>query len=283
MKRSLPPLGWLRTFEAAARHLNFTAAASELAMTQSAVSQQIRSLELRLGGNLFERKPRGLALTERGRTLLPKVGSAFQTLESALGGLDTQNTEHRLTIATSVSVAQWLLAPHLKSFTAQHPGIRLQLMSSIWPDEFRQLRADVEIRFGSQKQVGEGAERLQPDGLIAVAAANSEATVVSGPLIEAVGTTEGWRQWGEAAAYGVELTPTFRVDSYGLALDLAHRGQGVALASALIARKMLASGELKQVDPFQLANTEGYFVAVNAQTAPVQAFAGWLKSLVSAA
>ncbi|MEM6498530.1 MAG: LysR family transcriptional regulator, partial [Pseudomonadota bacterium] len=67
MSRSLPPLTWFRAFEAAARYLNFTTAADELGLTQSAVSQHVRALEERFGTQLFERKPRGLALTDDGR------------------------------------------------------------------------------------------------------------------------------------------------------------------------------------------------------------------------
>jgi len=281
MTRSLPPLGWLRTFEVAARHLNFTAAASELAMTQSAVSQQIRSLEMRLGHRLFERKPRGLAQTDCGRALLPKVGSAFASLESAMGELGAQRTPDDLTVATSVSVVQWLLAPNLGAFMQSNPHVRLQLISSIWPDEFRQARADVEIRFGSAKQVGEGAERLGPDRLIAVAAPERASSVSDQPLIEAIGTSEGWMEWAQATNGTTALAPTFRVDSYGTAVDLACHGHGVALVSSLIAQMPLAASKLTQIHPLQLPSTEGYFLAVNSKTTAALGFADWLKSLVT--
>ena len=80
---ALPPLTWLRSFEAAARHLNFTAAADELNLTQSAISQQVRSLEVRLGLKLFERKARGLLLTDEGRKRLPRTISGLEILSDA--------------------------------------------------------------------------------------------------------------------------------------------------------------------------------------------------------
>ena len=83
MTRHLPPLNWFRVFEAAARHQKFTAAADELGMTQSAVSQQIRALEERLATQLFLRQPRGLLLTDAGRKLLPKVSSSIENLKNA--------------------------------------------------------------------------------------------------------------------------------------------------------------------------------------------------------
>ena len=78
MKKRLPPLNWLRSFEASARHLNFTLAASELHMTQAAVSQQIKGLETKLGCALFKRLPRGLELTDAGRAYIPGVRESGQ-------------------------------------------------------------------------------------------------------------------------------------------------------------------------------------------------------------
>ena len=75
MKKRLPPLNWLRSFEASARHLNFTQAAAELHMTQAAISQQIKGLEAQLGCALFKRLPRGLELTDAGRAYIRVLGS----------------------------------------------------------------------------------------------------------------------------------------------------------------------------------------------------------------
>jgi LysR family glycine cleavage system transcriptional activator len=73
----LPPLPWLRAFEVSARHLSFTAAAQELALSQAAVSKQIKLLEFKLGEPLFRRLPRSLQLTKAGEAFLPKVQDAF--------------------------------------------------------------------------------------------------------------------------------------------------------------------------------------------------------------
>ena len=87
----LPPLNWLRAFEASARALSFTAAAQELNMTQSAVSQQIKSLESALGRLLFVRRVRGLELTDEGRGYLPTVQAAFAMLEEGTSVLTGRN------------------------------------------------------------------------------------------------------------------------------------------------------------------------------------------------
>ena len=82
MSSRMPPAGWLRTFEVAARHAGFAAAAAELNLTPAAVSQQIRALEQRLGFALFERLPRGVRLTALGRAYLPAVRRAVPDWES---------------------------------------------------------------------------------------------------------------------------------------------------------------------------------------------------------
>src|SRR5918998_6058081 len=85
---SLPPLAAIRCFEAAARHQSFTRAAQELGMTQAAVSYQIKVLEDRVGGPLFLRGARGVALTDAGRRLAPAVTEAFSALSTAFRDLD---------------------------------------------------------------------------------------------------------------------------------------------------------------------------------------------------
>lgn len=281
MARALPPLTWFRAFEAAARYLNFTAAADELGLTQSAVSQQVRSLEVRLGVQLFLRKPRGLALTDDGRKLLPKVGSALETLAAAAETFDAGPTQGLITIATSVSIAQWIIAPRIKEFIAAHPDLRIRILSTIWPDDFKASIADVEIRFGSEKQVGSDATRLMPDSLIAVASPETTGRLEDRPLIEAVGTSEGWRSWAEHARYDGKLEPVIHVDSYGIALDLAIHGAGIALTSSLLASRCLAAGKITRAHSAALPSTEGYYIATNARSGSAPAFGEWLADQCS--
>jgi LysR family glycine cleavage system transcriptional activator len=278
--RSLPPLGWFRSFDAAARHLNFTVAARELALTQSAVSQQVRSLETRLGVQLFVRLPRGLALTDEGRTLLPQIEAALGTLAKAAQAFETGPPAGLLTIATSVSIAQWILAPQLHRFQAAHPELRVRLLSTVWSDEFKSSIADVEIRFGSQKQARAGAVRLLPDRLIAVAERPVSGPLLHRPLIETVGTSSGWEAWAQCAGFQSKPEPAIFVDSYGLALDLAVQGNGVALTSSLLAAGPLASGRLVQVHPVSIANAEGFFLTANQLSEPARAFEAWVMARV---
>ena len=277
MKRSLPPLTWFRSFEAAARTLSFTAAAEEIGMTQSAVSQQIKSLETRLHTQLFQRRARGLALTDAGRKLLPEVETALETLQIATERHLSAPTDQTLTIAGSVSLLEWVIAPSLPSFTAQYPEASFRFQSTIWPDEYKAVQADIELRFGSEKQVGEGALAL-PRTLTAVRAPSLSGEIGDLPLIEAIGTSVGWNTWGKQAGMPT-LRPSLLIDSYGAALKLALDGNGVALVNRIIAQKLLETGDLVRAHPQEVDGKEGYFMRCHAKTSLADAFADWLYQL----
>lgn len=280
LPRALPSLVWFRAFDCAARHLSFTAAAEELGLTQSAVSQQVRALEQRLGVGLFVRKPRGLGLTDDGRRLLPVVNGAISALAAASEGIGAGSGDGMVTVASSVSFAQWYLAPLLPKYLADHPDHRIRVVSAIWPDDFKTSMADVEIRFGSAALVGHDAVRLKPDALVAVAApglAVTADTLHEHRLIEATGTTDGWARWAEATGYRQRLSASVLVDYHGLAVDFARSGAGVALTSSLLAAPSLAEGALVRVHPGHLPGTDGYFLSLRAGAAPHhRAFRDWL-------
>lgn len=274
MAKTLPPLTWFRSFEAAARYLSFTAAAKEIGLTQSAVSQQVKSLETRLRVPLFVRQARGLTLTDDGRRLLPQVGAALETLAEAASTFDAAPTENLLTIATSVSMAQWVITPHLPSFTLRHPDVRVRILSTIWPDDFQSARADVEIRFGSSTQVGRNAEPMLPNRLVALQSPILTGDLEDLPLIETVGTSSGWRSWGEMV--GGRLKPSFYVDTYGMALQLAVHGNGVALVSELLAGQAIQTGQVKRAHAASIPSQEGYFLWADEQNPNAVHFRNWL-------
>jgi len=278
MAPKLPPLNWFRAFEAAARHLSFTAAAEEIGMTQSAVSQQIKSLEVRLGVPLFERKPRGLTLTDHGRRLLPQVDSALETLSAATGAFFPDQPSKLLTVSVSISMLQWVIAPALPKFKKAHPDIALRFISAIWPDEFSRTIADVEIRFGSKKQAGPKAVLLGTDKLIPLRPADMTAAIEDLLLIEAVGISGGWTAWSKVAGLP-QLTPSIYVDSYGAALDLAVRGNGACLVNELLSRHPLRRGLVEPVSEVLIDAKEGYYLTRNSDTPEAGIFRAWMTEI----
>ena len=274
MVKALPPLAWFRAFESAARRLSFTAAAEEIGMTQSAVSQHVKSLETSLGVALFIRRPRGLSLTDDGRKLLPQVSSALETLTVAARNFDTVPSKNVLTVAASVSIAQWLISPRLNEFTKKNPEINIRFLSTIWPDDFHTVRADVEIPFGSQIQFGRNATRLEPSGLIAIKSPKLSGTIESSTLIESVGTSDGWKLWAESV--GGNPMPKIFVDSYGAAMNLAINGNGIALVSNILAQDAIRSGKLIMADKTLLTCNEGYYLRFNDKNLLAKQFHDWL-------
>jgi len=283
--RTLPPLTWFRAFESSARRLSFTAAADELHLTQSAVSQQVKALEARFDVLLFQRKPRGLALTDEGRKLLPEVSRALGTLAEAARGYDINRSGEHLTIAASVSFIQWVLAPGLDRFLAQEPALEVRLLSTVWPDDFKPGSADIAIRFGSDALLGNDAKRLLPDALIAVASpalsANPE-RLEDHRLIETVGSADGWEEWARQAGYPARLDPSLHVDYHGAALELAVSGAGIALTSSLLASRCLDDGSLTRVRAEALPTNDGYFVSVGSpDNEACRRFGQWLSGELS--
>lgn len=274
MVKALPPLAWFRAFESAARRLSFTAAAEEIGMTQSAVSQHVKSLETSLGVALFIRRPRGLSLTDDGRKLLPQVSSALETLTVAARNFDTVPSKNVLTVAASVSIAQWLISPRLNEFTNKNPEINIRFLSTIWPDDFHTVRADVEIPFGSQKQFGRNATRLEPSGLVALKSPKFSGNIESSTLIESVGTSDGWKLWAESV--GGNPLPKIFVDSYGAAMNLAINGNGIALVSNILAQDAIRSGKLIMADKTLLTCNEGYYLRYNDKNLLAKQFHDWL-------
>lgn len=279
MAKSLPPLTWFRAFEAAARRLSFTAAGDEIGLTQSAVSQQVKALETRLRVTLFTRHARGLSLTDDGRKLLPQVGSALGMLSAATADFDAGPAANMLTIAASISVTQWVIAPNLADFRRRHPDIRLRFLSAIWPDDFHSARADVEIRFGSEKQAGKDAILLTPNRLVAVKSPLLDGDLFSLPLIETVGTSNGWKNWSDSVGHVPQ--PQLFADSYGIALHLSSHGGGIALVSEVLLSHAVEAGLVERAHPADIPGHEGYYLSIDEKNAHAVQFQKWLLDLLA--
>src|SRR5260370_1398416 len=148
MTARLPSLNGLRSFEAAARHLSFTQAASELNVTQTAISHQIKRLEQELGIRLFIRQNRALALTPEARDYLPGVRAAFNDLRLATDRVLRKDNDHVLTVSTLASLAaKWLLPP-LSAVQEAHPGIDVHITTAASLVDFKSGDVEADIAKG---------------------------------------------------------------------------------------------------------------------------------------
>ena len=286
LSHALPPLNWLRAFECAARHLSFTAAAGELSLTQSAVSQHVRSLELHLGTTLFIRKARGLALTDSGRGLLPAISSALGDIATATAMFTPQRPSDSLKISCNWCLSLTWLSPRLDTFLAENPGTKIQIVSTLWPDDNKQTDVDIEIRYGAKELVGENAELLLADELVPVCAPeklpalNDIASIYRAGLIQTVGTSDSWQTWAESLGIAPPDAVAHRVDSFSLALEMARNGLGTALVSHLVAQRDLQKGDLVPACDAVSAAIDNHYLAINPtanNSELVTRFADWLR------
>ena len=172
MTARLPSLNGLRAFEAAARHMSFTTAATELNVTQTAISHQIRRLEAELGVALFLRLKDGLALSEDGQAYLPGVRSAFQALRHSTQQLLESRGPSVLTISTLVSVASKWLLPRLPAFQQAFPDIDVRISAATDLVDFRRGGIDAAIRYGRGDWKGLRADFLMADEVFQIGRAH---------------------------------------------------------------------------------------------------------------
>ena len=143
--KSLPHLSFLRSFEAAARHLSFTSAAEELNCTQAAVSSHVRSLEDYLGRPLFVRHARSLTLTDVAQGYLPSVQRALQEIDTATQSLVTKGSAKAVTISCPVSLTENWMPRVIAGFHKAHPKTEVTLNSTVWAD-LQENASDITIR-----------------------------------------------------------------------------------------------------------------------------------------
>lgn len=235
----LPPVNWLRAFEAAARRESFTAAADELARTPKSVSNQVRALEAELGFPLFERLRHGLRLTNTGRAYLPSVRKAFEDLSASTAGLFGPKGTPTVTIRATIAFAVLWLTPRLPAFRAAYPDIDIHLTSSVWTDSLPHDHLDLEIRLGDGHWPGYRAEQLTRESAVPACSLatrdkhghdQSARDLIKRDLIGVVSQENLWMRFFRRACVDDPL-PDYgiTVDTALGAIELACAGQGYAI------------------------------------------------------
>ncbi|WP_379920987.1 LysR family transcriptional regulator [Erythrobacter sp. R86502] len=226
MKRTHLPLNALRVFDAAARHLSFTRAADELAVTPAAVGQQIRALEDVLGVVLFRRTSKGLELTPEGAAGLDPLREGFLRFEESVEAMQAGQASDRYTIAVPREFyAEWL-APRLAVFQAGTPGVQYILA----PDEhadFTEANLDLAIRLVDGPGELQGIQLALPLRVTVAAPEHRDA----------------WIDW-PGMPMADEVNPCIKAGSPGQALASALAGMGRTVLPQALAASALAQGRL---------------------------------------
>jgi LysR family transcriptional regulator, glycine cleavage system transcriptional activator len=236
VKRTHLPLNALRVFEAAARHLSFTRAADELAVTPAAVGQQIRALEDTLGVVLFRRLTRNLELTPEAAQALPVLQQGFLAFEEAVRLAQAGQSSRVLSLAAPRAlVAKWLTA-RLAEYGRLNPDLRFSIIAHEAGEmDFTQANLDLSFHFGDEPQAeGIHGKTLGAERLISVAAPGvaADAPCIAHPLDPETPCVQSALTLADA----------------GLAIDAAAAGLGRTRVPALLAAADLAAGRVVALD-----------------------------------
>lgn len=244
MKRTHLPLNGLRVLDAAARHLSFTRAADELAVTPAAVGQQIRALEDTLGVVLFRRTTKGLELTPEAESGLAALRAGFLQFEESVRAIQAGQSSKSLTIAAPRDLTTKWLMPRLSEIAAADGDLRFVLVAADDVIDFTEANLDLAIRWGEGPGEHEG-EAIESDGMVTVERPGGGAD-----------TRIDWPGAPDGDAAG---TARLRVGDAGLALDAVAQGLGRATVPELIARADIAAGRVAVVGDPQ-ASRLGYWL-----------------------
>ena len=294
-RRSIPSLASLQAFDSAARLLSFTRAADELALTQSAVSRQIQTLEDGVGLPLFRRTGNRLVLTEAGENYHREIAPLLESLRSAtlrLMAFKGAGGTLRLVVLPTLGM-KWLV-PRLPRFIAAHPEVQVSLNTRTTPLDLRDTEFDAAIQHGEPTWPGAVAVRLMGEELVVVAspsllprtkAARREA-LLSLPLLQQGTRPDAWSEWFRAAevprddAYG-----GLRFEQFSHVIQAATAGLGLALVPRFLVIDEIRAGQLAEVSTHVLAGPRPYCLVYperKAHDPAVTAFRVWLQAEAAA-
>ena len=280
-----PSLRAIAAFEAAARHQSFAKAADELNLTHGAISHAIRSLEDRLGSELFDRQGRGVALTEPGRVLAGRVRLGIGLLSDAF---ETRPWIQRSKLVISVlpGFATRVLIPRLSRFRDLHPEIELEIRAnwSLAPVGEREI--DIGLRYGPGGWASLSAIKLLDETVFPVVspeyARPLPRTPAELPQHDLITHPElSWRVWFAVAGIETrEPRPALTIDDSVMMLDLVKAGAGIALGRSLISQSEIEAGRLRRLFDVEMKADYSYWMVwnpVSPKLANIELFRAWLS------
>ncbi|WP_265519383.1 LysR family transcriptional regulator [Nitratireductor luteus] len=289
----IPDLSVLQAFECAARHGNFTQAAVELNLTQSAVSRQIKTLEAQLGVLLFERVRQRVVLSETGRTLLPDIRRLLhQSEEIVVRARTSAHGEHVLSIASLPTFGSRWLVPRLADFLRRHPGTAINIASRSEPFDFTTEGFDLAIHYGQPVWAHATCTYLCGEIILPVASPSfiqsrpiARMEDLQGkPLLHLATRPKLWAEWFELN--GIDWENAYRgnrFDQIAMIIEAAVRGLGFALLPLYLIEDEVASGKLQIVFNRPMPTDNSYYVVLpegKQESSLGKAFQRWLLEQV---
>lgn len=290
--------GHLRAFEAVARHLNFRAASEEMALTQSAVSRQIQSLEDEVGVSLFLRHTRAVELTSAGAQLLMAVSQALPRIDNAVRQIRQSAGRKSVSLTTFASFASMWLIPRLEQFQRDNPEIDIRIDASDTAMDLEVADVDLALRYGPTSSMPANAVRMFGEQLTPVASPwllksgtplKKPADIAQFALIEAGDAHRthmewlSWRRWLDEHALSKLQPKRWLYFNYAYQMvQAALTGQGLVLARLPLVAESLANGDLIEPLPkMRLDSPMAYWLIVGPRSASrpeIRDFCDWLRA-----
>ena len=249
-RRQLPDLRLLQTFDSAARHGNFTRAAEELSLTQSAVSRQIRELEDQVGKDLFERVRGRVVMTAAGRVLHRDATRLLHLAERTLRQATSHTDVGLIRLNAPGTFAIRWLTPRLPGYLAAHPGISLDLATRPGVFDLQDAGCDLAIHYGHPVWPGATCTYLCSEIVLPVCGGALPAlTAQDLALAPKLHVTERPRLWPEwFARHGLDPeapTAGHWFDQIALTIEAAKAGMGYALLPNYLIEADIKAGDLR--------------------------------------
>ncbi|MDG9670126.1 LysR substrate-binding domain-containing protein [Hahella sp. CR1] len=282
--------------EAIAEQQSFTAAASAMGVSQSAISQSIKRMEAQLGFPLLERTTRRMRFTPQGERLLLGVRKALGEIKGALDQIHSEREEGVLRVETFSTFGMYWLLPRLPEFHKLHPGIRVYLNTEESIRPAGSSDADVMLRFSSAPPSGFFSQALGTEQIfpvcsplllqqypdISAAEMLRQATLLATANDGSDNCMKSWAQWSRRTGIdvGEDIIYFSRTE---LVLQAAQAGQGVALGRTYIVADAIANGSLIALDADPIPAPFTYYFATPYERADwpkVKKFREWLMGLL---
>lgn len=274
-RRLIPSMTALVEFEAVARLSSFTLAASELGLTQAAVSKQVGSLEALLQVRLFHRLHRSITLTSEGNALYLAVAESMQRIAGVFDRLSDGSEEREVVFNTTAAFSHFRVMPKLAELKRLHPQLKVRLITDMFTADLRHNEVDIAVRYGNGKWRDGTSSLLFHDEVFPVCspawlASNGPVTTLSelpnAKLIESDATSEGWMNWktwyDKVGKPATRLQYTLRCSLYTDAIQAVLQGHGIALGWQRLVGPLVQSGALVRLTEISIKTSDGYFAVI---------------------
>ncbi len=269
----------LLVFEAAGRYLSFSGAATELGVSQPAVSHAIKKLEKELGVLLFTREHRGVSLTKAGQTFYARVSAALDDIYRAADELKHQHNHDHVTLSVSTAFAAHWLMPRIARFQQQYPDIALRCLTTDTDTEHPHDEIDLRIPLGGGEWTNYQRWHFMDEVVIAICSPvylagqktiKQPDNLLDHYLLELeVNYPQrlDWVNWlQQAGIQGQPKRKPFLFNDYSVVIKAALEGQGIALGWQHIVDPLLEKGRLVQAIPNSVVTNNPFYILAPSQT-----------------